>query len=123
MGRMKELDATLSEVRFTAAQVKAAIALLRPVQDEAGVVEHAMILADFVRDERIEPCDAAAIALHARIVAMDRWCARHDPHGQTDVDAFFEAAARAPLAWTEDGRGFEPMAFGELVEFIAELPF
>lgn len=125
MGRMKELDATLSEIAFTAEQVKAAVAALqrRPVEGPADVVEHAMILADFVREQRIEPFDAAAIALHARIVAMDRWCGLHDPHGQTDVDAFFEAAARAPLVRTDEGRGFEPAAFGELIEFIAAMPY
>lgn len=125
MSGMEELDATLSDVRFTAAQMKAAVAALRhlPVRSEADVVEHAMILADFVRDQRIEPAETARMALRARIVAMDRWCGRHDPHGQTDVNAFFEASARAPLVQTEGGRGFEPVSFGELIELIAEVPF
>lgn len=123
MGRMKELDAALNEIVFTAGQVRAAVAAIghRPIEAEADIVEHAMVLADFVREQRIEPVEAAGIALHARIVAMDRWCSLHDPHGQTDVDAFFEAAARAPLVRTNEGRGFQPVAFAELIEAIAAL--
>jgi len=125
MTSMEDLNATLSAVRFSAAQVKAAVAALKPVSvlREADIVEQATILAEFVRAEGIEPAEYAGIALHARIVAMDRWCSRHDPHGQSDVDAFFEASARAPLVQTEDGRGFEPIAFAELIEILAEVPF
>jgi hypothetical protein len=125
MSGMEDLNATLSAVRFTAAQMRTAVAALqhRPMQSEADVVEHATILADFVQDQRIEPLDVAGIALHARIVAMNRWCAGHDPYGQSNVDAFFVASARAPLVQTEAGRGFEPVAFAELIETIAEMPF
>lgn len=125
MNSMDDLNATLSAVRFSAAQVKAAVTALKPVPvlREADIVEHAAILADFVRAEGIEPTEYAGIALHARIVAMDRWCSRHDPHGQSDVDAFFEASARAPLVQTQDGRGFEPHAFAELIEVVAAVPF
>ncbi len=122
---MEDMNAALSEVCFTAAQMKAAVAALQhvPVKSEIDVVEHWMILADFVREHRIEPAGHAAIAIHARVVAMDRWCSRHDSQGQSDVDAFFEASARAPLVQTEDGRGFEPSAFAELIKLIAEVPF
>jgi hypothetical protein len=125
MTGMSDLAAILSAVRFSAEQMRTAVAALqyRPVESEADVVEHAAILVDFVRDRGIEPLDVAGIALYARIVAMDRWCARQDPHGQTDVDAFFEASARAPLVQTKAGRGFEPVGFAELIETIAEMPF
>lgn len=124
MSPLEDLNATLSAVRFTAAQMKAAVAGLRhvPMFREADAVEHAAILADFVHEQRIEPADTAGVALHARIVAMDRWCRRHDPHGQADVNAFFEASAQAPLVETEDGRGFEPGAFAKLIERIAQVP-
>jgi hypothetical protein len=68
-------------------------------------------------------CELAGAGLHGRIMAMDRWCVRYDPEGQTDIDAFFEAAGRQPLISTNDGIGFEPVAFRELIEFIREMPY
>ena len=68
-------------------------------------------------------CELVSAGLHGRIMAMDRWCVRYDPEGQTDVDAFFEAAGRQPLISTNDGIGFEPVAFRELIEFIREMPY
>src|SRR3546814_15709225 len=54
---------------------------------------------------------------------MDRWCNLHDPFGETDVDAFYEAGARAKLMRTEDGLGFDPEAFAEIVRFMTDLPY
>lgn len=117
--------AALNAVVITGAQMRAAIEAIQHIQvrSEADAMAHGLILAAFAAEHGIMPEDLASRALHARAMAMDRWCQLHDPYGQSDVDAFFEASARSPLVETDNGIGFDPQAFGELVAFIAELPF
>lgn len=117
--------AAVNAVRMTGAQLRAAIETIQhiPVRSDADIVEHARILSAFADEYGFAPRDYAGPALHARAVALDRWCNRYDPHGQTDVDAFFEAGATAPLTETPEGMAFEPLSFAELIAFIAELPF
>jgi hypothetical protein len=117
--------AAVNAVRITGAQLRAAIDAIQHirVRSEADMVEHARILSAFADEYGFTPCHYAGPALHARAVALDRWCNLYDPHGQTDVDAFFEAGATAPLVETPEGLAFEPVSFAELIAFIAELPF
>ena len=117
--------ASLNEPRFTGAQMRAAVDAIKHVQvrTPADIAEHSRLLREFCLAEGLATSELAGAGLHGRIVAMDRWCARYDPEGQTDVDAFFEAAGRQPLISTNDGIGFEPVAFRELIEFIREMPY
>lgn len=57
----------------------------------------------------------------SRAAALDAWRERN-PSAVTDRGALREAAFRATLVDTVDGPRFDG-SFGELVEFIAELPF
>lgn len=117
--------AELNRVKITGPQMRAAIETIQHVQvrskDDAR--EHARLLKQFAADYGFTPAAVAGTALHARAIAMDRWCHRYDPHGQTDIDAFYEAGARAPMIDSTEGPMFEPKEFGELVQFYAEMPF
>jgi hypothetical protein len=117
--------AALNEARFTGAQMRAAVDAIKHVQIRApgDIAEHARLLRAFLRAQDLGSSEFAVAGLHGRIMAMDRWCARHDRDGQSDVDAFFEAAGRQPLISTHDGIGFEPGTFRELIEFIREMPY
>ncbi len=117
--------AALNEPRFTRAQMRAAVDAIKHlrVHTPADIAEHSRLLREFVLARGLGSSELAIAGLHGRIMAMDRWCARHDPYGQTDVDAFFEAAGRQPLISTSEGIGFEPVAFRELIEFIREMPY
>ncbi len=117
--------AALNEPRFTGAQMRAAVDAIKHVQvrTSADIAEHSRLLHEFTVARALGSSDLAAAGLHGRIMAMDRWCARYDSEGQTDVDAFFEAAGRQPLISTNEGIGFEPVAFRELIEFIRKMPY
>lgn len=117
--------AALNAVAITGPQMRAAIAAIQHIQarSEEDGIEHGRLLAMFAKEHGFTPAAYAGPALHARAIAMDSWCQRYDPYGQTDVDAFFEAAARCPLIETEHGVAFDPDTFAELATFIAELPF
>lgn len=117
--------AAMNNVRITGPQLRAAIGAIQHIQirSEADMVQHGMILSAFADEYGFTPSDYAGAALHARAIALDRWCNLYDPFGQTDVDAFFEAGARAPLIETPEGMSFEAESFAELIAFIAELPF
>lgn len=118
------LLAALNQVVFTGPQMRAALDAIAHVQvrTQADAVQHSRILGEFVREYGFAS-NYAGPALHARAVAMDRWCRLYDPTGLTDRDAFFEAAGRFPLSQTDTGMAFEPVAFAELIQFITDLPF
>ncbi|NML08075.1 hypothetical protein [Sphingomonas sp. G-3-2-10] len=65
----------------------------------------------------------ASAALHARVTALAKWTAVHDPDRQSDAKSVLEAAARFSLGDTEPGIGFEAGGFRELVLFIDDLPW
>lgn len=116
---------SLNSVHISGPQMRAAVDMIAPipVRSEADIAEHGRLLAAFASDYGFEPAAYAGMALHARAIAMDRWCNLHDPFGQTDVEAFYEAGARAKLMRTEEGLGFDPEAFAELVRFVTEIPY
>lgn len=116
---------SLNSVHITGAQMRAAIETIAavPVRSEADIAEHGRRLAAFASDYGFAPAPYAGMALHARAIAMDRWCQLHDPFGETDADAFYEAGARAKLIRTDEGLGFDPAPFAELIQFITEIPY
>ncbi len=72
----------------------------------------------------MENIRATGLSLDAdRQIALDHWKASHEIGAAGDADTLHEAALRAPLIDTDDGARFEPESFGELITFIAELPF
>lgn len=119
------LLAAINAVAITGPQLRAAYEAVQHVQlrtqDDAR--EHARILHGFAREYGFTPAEYAGPALQMRIVAMDRWCRAHDPRGQTDRDAFFDAAARQPLIQMSTGMAFEPESFAELIQIITDMPF
>ena len=114
----------LNSVAITGQQIETALAVL------AGLPAHlrqrpdaqALALQAYAREAGFEE-ECASAALHARITALAKWTATHDPERQSDAEAVLEAAARYPLSDMEAGIGFEPGGFQELVLFIEELPF
>lgn len=105
--------------------MRAATETIQHVQmrTEADGREHAKLLRKFAADYGFLPAALAGPALHSRGIAMYRWRNLCDPLGQTDIDAFYEAGARAPIVNGAEGPAFEPKDFGELVQFYAEMPF
>jgi len=78
------------------------------------------------RDALTTLLDAEAIkaaAIDARLVALRKWQDLHDPERHLVEDHVVDAAAIATLVETDHGLGFDDAAFGELVEFIAALPW
>lgn len=69
----------------------------------------------------LENGSGSAAAL--RRAALDRWQAVHDPEQRLDRAHLLDAAALAALVETDDGPSFDGARLGELVEFIAELPW
>jgi hypothetical protein len=65
----------------------------------------------------------ATAALAARVEALGRWQAEHDPQRQSNQEAMVEAAARFPMTERAGGPEFEPAAFQEMILFIEELPW
>jgi hypothetical protein len=59
----------------------------------------------------------------ARLAALCRWRTVHDPRSEIDEAHLLDAAALATLIDTDDGPGFDDARFGELVAFVAELPW
>jgi len=117
--------AAINSVAITGPQLRAAIETIEHihVRSETDMLRQAHLLSAFAAEYRFKPEFYAGPALHARAMALERWGYRYDPNGRTDKDAFFEAGARAPLVETPEGVGFEPVAFGELITSLEEMPF
>jgi hypothetical protein len=62
-------------------------------------------------------------AIDARLCALRKWEDLNDPDRSIAQDHLMEAATIATLVETDHGIGFDDARFGELVEFIAELPW
>jgi len=58
-----------------------------------------------------------------RSSALAEWRSRFDPEGLLDPGALLEASRLAPIVMAEDAAAFDSASFGELVAFIAEMPF
>lgn len=112
----------LNAVPVSPAQIEAALEVLAALPAHLRARPHAQALQAYAREAGFEE-DAASAALHARVTALAKWTAAHDPERQSDVRSVLEAAARFPLSDTEAGIGFEAGGFQELILFIDDLPF
>lgn len=115
----------LNRVVFTPAQIEGALEMqfLLPAQRQRDPRLQALALQAYASDSGLEDDFATAAALHARIAALAKWTASHDPHRQSDAQSVVCAAAQFPLSELADGVGFEPTGFQEMILFIEELPW
>jgi hypothetical protein len=115
----------LNSVALTSAQIAAALQViaLLPEGQRVDPRAQAMVLQAYALDAGFTDEAIAGAALHARVTALAKWTAAHDPLRQSDPSAVFEATARHPLVETDDGIGFEGSSFQEMVLFIEELPW
>src|SRR3546814_12537029 len=76
---------TLNSVHIAGPQMRAAGETIAhiPVRSEADVAEHGRLLGLFASDYGFAPAAYAGMALHARAIAMDRWC--NLPEDRTSV--------------------------------------
>lgn len=114
----------LNAVPFSGVQVAAALEVLAmlPPTHRDDPRSQAAVLQAYARDAGFAEDALAGAALHARVTALAKWTAAHDPLRQSDAEAVIEAA-RHPLVETEAGVGFEAPAFQEMILFIEELPW
>ncbi|WP_150125562.1 hypothetical protein [Sphingomonas sp. LM7] len=114
----------LNGVKVSAAQLQTALERLSslPAHLRNKAPAQALALQALAAEEAFAE-DYGSAALHARIVALAKWTALHDPERQSDAEAVIEAAARFPLSESEDGVRFEPGGFQEMILFIEELPW
>ena len=115
----------LNSVSISAANLEAALEALAhlPIHAQRDPVAQALTLQAYGREAGLEDHVLAAAALHARVTALAKWTASHNPDRQSDVSSVMEAAARFPLCELGDGIGFEAAGFQETILFIEELPW
>lgn len=115
---------TLNAVAVSAEQIEVALEILAllPAHLRDQPFAQAAALQAYARDAGFEDDAVAAAALHARVTALAKWTADHDPERQSYVRAVLEATARYPLS-DDKGIAFEPGGFQELILFVEELPF
>lgn len=124
-GTMGTAIEALNAPLFTGAQIAAALEVLAMLPEAHRDDPHAQaaVLQAYARDAGLRDETIAAVALHARVTALAKWTAAHDPQRQSDPEAVLQAAARHPLNESGSGIAFEPGGFQELVLFIEELPW
>jgi hypothetical protein len=115
----------LNAVAIDARQIEAALQrrVLLPAEQRGDPAAQAASFLAYARDASLADPTNVALALHARVAALDHWAATHDPAAQLDQAALHEAAARMPLSDGGDGAAFEAAGFQELLLFIEELPW
>lgn len=114
----------LNAVQVRADQLRSAMERLAslPAHLRGKPQAQALALQAYAEEEAFAD-EAASAALHARVTALAKWTAAHDPERQSNAEAVIEAAARFPLGEGEGGIMFDPAGFQELILFIEELPF
>lgn len=117
--------AQLNSVALTGAQIAAALQILAglPEPQRDDPLAQAVALQTYALDTGFSDVAIAGAALHARVTALAKWTALHDPLRQSDPEAAIEATARHPLVEADGGIGFEGAAFQEMILFIEELPW
>lgn len=115
----------LNGAAFTPAQIEGALRALGalPAALQPDPRAQALALQAYAAEEGLSSAPKTAAALHARVTALAKWTAAHDPMRQSDAEAVLAATARFPLAELPNGIGFDPAGFQELVLFIEELPW
>lgn len=122
-GRPRGALPVLNGMPFSSGHIdgaRRAVATL-PESRRDGISQGAAIQA-YAETTGLRPSNMMAAALHARIVALDRW-QEANPQHRSDLVDVFEAAARCPLVETQEGFGFDAARFTDLVEFCGELPW
>lgn len=76
-----------------------------------------------VLDRELGVSQPVVEAIDARLLALRKWEDLHDPGRMIDQLHLLDAASLARLFETEHGTGFNDTSFGELVEFVSELPW
>lgn len=120
-----DVPGALNAVAFAAAHIQGgleALAMLPPRAQEDPRAQ-ALQLQAYVREASLPDEVMVSAALHARITALAKWTAAHDPARQSDAEAVIAATARYPLSEMANGIGFEPSGFQEMILFIEELPW
>lgn len=114
----------LNAVPVSAAQLEAALEVLAALPAHLRARPHAQApaLQAYAREAGFKE-ESASAALHARVTALAKWTAAHDPERQSDPRSVLEAAARFPLSEADTGIGFEPGGFQEFILFIDDLPW
>lgn len=114
----------LNGVAISAFQLQSALEVLARLPAHLRGIPHvqALALQAFADDEGFTD-DCASAALHARVTALAKWTAAHDPDRQSNAEAVIEAAARFPMTDEPTGIAFDPAGFQEMVLFIEELPW
>jgi len=117
--------AVLNAVAVAPAQLTAALEALSllPAGAQRDPRAQAFALQAYVVEAGLGDDPAVAAALHARVTALAKWTAAHDPARQSDPDAMIAAAAQFPMCALDAGIGFEPAGFQEMILFIEELPW
>ncbi|MGL3822803.1 hypothetical protein [Sphingopyxis sp. R3-92] len=108
--------AAVNAVHVTGAHLARAIETIRHIQVRSlsDIAEHGRLLEHFAHEQGLG--DHGGAALHARVIALDRWAQAFDPLGESDISGFYAAGGSAPLVETEAGLGFEPAGFAQQVE-------
>jgi hypothetical protein len=115
----------LNAVSFAPVQIEGALeaVAMLPLAAQRDPVAQSLALQKYARDTGIGEDAAVSAALHARVAALAKWTAAHDPNRQSSPDAIIAAAAHFPLVSLSNGIGFEPAGFQEMILFIEELPW
>lgn len=126
MARDLEVDTAglLNAVSISGLQLEAALEVLAalPAHLRSRPGAQALALQAYAKEAGFEDADASAV-LHARVTALAKWTAVHDPERQSDPRSVLEAATRFPLSEAGAGIVFEPGGFQELILFIDDLPW
>lgn len=115
----------LNAVALAPVHIEASLRILAllPAQARANPMAQARALQAYAGEAGLGDEACAGAALHARVTALAKWTAAHDPGHHSNAEAVIEATARFPLSDAGDGIGFEPGGFQEMILFIEELPF
>lgn len=117
--------ALLNAVAFAPAQIATALEVLAtlPVTAQRDPMAQSLALQAHARDAGLGDVAVVSAALHARVTALAKWTAAHDPGRQSDPGAVIASTAHFPLGNLSNGIGFEPAGFQEMILFIEELPW
>lgn len=112
----------LNAVSFTGEHVQSALVVLRclPREDQFDPAAQAEAIADYAAATGIVS-PIAAPALHARIIALNKWTAEHDPRHDSDAVTVTDAAATCPLIDGGKGISFDPDRFAETMALVADM--
>ena len=115
----------LNAATFAPAQIAAALEVLAmlPARARRDPIAQSLALQDYALDAGLGRSALVSAALHARVTALAKWTALHDPDRQSDGQRLIAAAAHFPLSALANHVGFEPGGFQEMILFIEELPW